>query len=243
MPMSRVVELRAGPRYRAIELASSLPTQPGRSARQYETSLEREAVNIKTACMRLEFLLYANFDPSDWFVTLTYDDSHLPSSYEAARKNVPAFLRKVRESRRPRGQPCGYVYVMEGMHGDHRVHHHLVIHRADGDVLSLRSAWGKGNVDIRTIDAFGGIRKMAQYISKEPRKTGKLRVGQRMWTPSRGLIKPERTVTELQPGQHYIPPFGAEPLEGRRFPERIENSFGEYVLYDFEVQQKSNNTL
>lgn len=233
--VTRAIELRAGTRYRAIELTAAPYQVRGRAAKQYETSLEREALNIKTACMRLEFLLYANFEPDDWFVTLTYDDSHLPPNYDAARKKAPAFLRKVREARRARGQPVGYVYVMEGMHGDHRVHHHVVIHRADGDESLIRFCWGLGSVDIRTIEEFGGHRKLAKYLSKEPRKTGKLRVGQRMWTPSKGLIQPERRVIDLEPGEHYMPPSGALPLEGGRFPERIDNSFGSYTLYDFEV--------
>ena len=232
-----MIELRAGNRVRAIELASRPPVSGGRAPRRFETDLVRETINIKTACMRLEFLLYANFSPKDWFVTLTYDDAHLPPNYEAARKNAPAYLRKVREARRIRGLPVGYVYVMEGMHGDRRIHHHLVIQRADGDEMLVRYFWGKGTVDIRTIEDFGGYRKLAKYLTKEPRKTGKLRVGQRMWTPSRGLIKPERFDTELPPGVHYAPPSGAAPFEGARFPERIDNTFGSYVLYDYELPE------
>ena len=232
-----MIELRAGNRVRAIELASRPPRTGGRAAKQFETSLVQEAVNIKTACMRLEFLLYANFSPQDWFVTLTYDDEHLPPNYEAARKNAPAYFRKVREARRVRALPFGYVYVVEGMHGDHRIHHHFVIQRADGDEMLLRCFWQKGSVDTRTIEDFGGYRKVARYLTKEPRKTGKLRVGQRMWTPSKGLIKPERLDVELPPGAHYSPPDKAIPFEGEKFPERIDNSFGSYVLYDYEIQE------
>lgn len=236
-----MIELRAGNRVRAIELASRQPRDGTRAARQFETGLVQEAVNIKTACMRLEFLLYANFSPQDWFVTLTYDDDHLPPNYEAARKNAPAFLRRVREARRSRGQPYDYIYVMEGLHGDHRVHHHLVIKACRGGERELCEAWRCGGVDVRTISDFGGYRKLARYLSKEPRKTGKLRVGQRMWTPSRGLIKPERTDIELAAGEHYVPPSSAAPFEGARFPERIDNTFGSYVLYDFEISE--NKTL
>lgn len=232
-----MIELRAGRRVRAIELPSRPSVSGGRAARQYETGLIREAINVKTACMRLELLLYANFGPKDWFVTLTYDNAHLPPNYEAARKNAPAYLRKVREARRIRGLPCGYVYVMEGLHGDRRIHHHLVIQRADGDKMLVRSLWGKGFVDIRTIEDFGGLRKLAGYITKEPRKTGKLRVGQRMWTPSRGLIKPERFDMELPLGEHYVPLSGAVPFDESRFPEHIDNAFGRYARYDYELPE------
>lgn len=231
-----MIELRAGARVRAIELADAPPRGRSRAARQFETSLVQEAVNIKTACMRLEFLLYANFRPDDWFVTLTYDDEHLPPCYEAARKNQPAYFRKLRALRRARGLPFDYIYVMEGQHGEHRIHHHFVTRRAPGDGRgTFADLWGKGFVDLRTIDEFGGYRALARYLTKEPRKTGRLRVGARMWTPSIGLIQPERRDIDLQPGEHYSPPPGATAFAGERFPERLENTFGTYVLFDFEL--------
>lgn len=233
-----MIELRAGNRVRAIELASA-PARPcTRAARQFETSLVQEAVNIKTACMRLEFLLYANFALTDWFVTLTYDDWHLPPGFDAARKNQPAYFRKLRAHRRATGLPFDYVYVMEGLHGEHRVHHHFVTKRAPGDTRQLfADLWQKGYVDIQTIGEFGGYRAVARYMTKEPRKTGKLRVGARMWTPSKGLIQPERNDIELAPGEHYQPPTGATAFEGAKFPERIENTFGTFTTFDFEIPE------
>ena len=234
--MSRVIELQAGTRFRAIELAAAPQQKRTRASRQFETSLVREAVNIKTACMRLEFLLYANFALDDWFVTLTYDEDFLPPNYETARKNQPAYFRKLRQARREEDLPFDYVYVMEGLHGDHRIHHHFVTKRAPGnDIALFRELWGKGFVDVQTIEEFGGYRAVAQYMTKEPRKTGKLRVGARMWTPSIGLVQPERHDIELAPGEHYSPPPGASAFEGGKFPERIENCYGTFVTYDFEI--------
>ena len=237
---TRVVELRSGNRVRAIELSTPLSPAKTRSAKIYESSLVREMLNIKTAALRLEFLLYANFSPDDLFVTLTYDDGHLPPNYEAARKNAPAFFRLLREDRKAAGYDTPYVYVMEGLHGDHRVHHHCVLKRKPGDFDRVRRCWANGSVDIRTIEEFGGIQKLAQYLSKEPRKTGKLRVGQRMWTPSKGLIRPERIDYELDSGEHYSPPTNAVPAAGGRMPERIDNAYGSYVLFDY-VLESSNN--
>lgn len=232
---TRVVELRSGNRVRAIELSTPFASAKTRGAKQYESGLVREMLNIKTACLRLEFLLYANFSDDDLFVTLTYDDDHLPKNYEDARKNAPLFFRALREARKANGFETPYVYVMEGMHGDHRVHHHCVLKHAPGDFTLIRQCWPRGSCDIRTIADFGGHQKLAQYLSKEPRKTGKLRVGQRMWTPSKGLIRPERIDYDLNPGEHYIPPANAIPAAGGRMPERIDNAYGSYVLYDYVV--------
>lgn len=231
-----MIELRAGNRVRAVELATAPQRPQTRAAKQFETSLVQEAANIKTACMRLEFLLYANFSPGDWFVTLTYDDDHIPHRYEDSRLRLKAFIRKLRQARRAKGLPFDYVYVLEGLHGDHRIHHHLVTRFVSKDDRALfKQLWADGFTDAETIESFGGHRALARYLTKEPRKTGKLRVGARMWTPSLGLIQPERRDIELKPGEHYQPPIDATAFEGSKFPERIENGFGTFTTYDFEI--------
>ena len=50
-----------------------------------------------------------------------------------------------------------------------------------------------------------------------------------------GLVQPERHDIELAPGEHYSPPPGASAFEGGKFPERIENCYGTFVTYDFEI--------
>lgn len=172
----------------------------------------RELQNDRASWFKLELLLYANFDDSDWFVTLTYDDDHLPPTWREAKKNAPRFIRSVREARRAKQLPCGYVYVHEALHGNQRPHHHIVIHAADRDRDLLDRSWQLGSVSTETIGEFGGIQKLAKYITKEPRDKGKPVPGERMWTPSKGLIRPEH-ISVIVPDDYQISiPADARPL-------------------------------
>lgn len=232
----RVVELRAGRRGRAVVMARRPDAPQDRAPKQFETALVREQINVKTAAQKLELLLYANFSPRDWFVTLTYDDAHLPPNGDRAQKRVQQFNRRVRERRRGLGQDYKYVYVTEGLHGEARLHHHMIVNATDDGRQLLRDLWRDGMVEITSIQSRDSLHNLAKYMSKEPRKTGKIDNGKRMYTPSKGLLKEARRDYDLLPGETYEPPEGAQPFDGGKFPERISNNFGTYTIYDFEVK-------
>lgn len=208
-----------------------------RGQRQFETTLERECTNLNQAFRRLELLLYANFSPQDWFVTLTYAPEHLPKSYDEAQKRIKAYLRRVRAALLARGLPPDYIYVIEGYHGDKRVHHHLVCKRGPEVRRLLKELWTDGYVhviQIRKFRAFGksGLWALASYMTKEPRKTGRLTVGRRMWTPSIGLVKPARVDFDLPAGQTLELPPGTRSVNDLPFPMRHDSSFGTFSIYD-----------
>ncbi|MCB5621371.1 hypothetical protein LIQ08_19945, partial [[Ruminococcus] gnavus] len=48
------------------------------------------------------------------------------------------------------------------------VHHHLVINRIPDADLIMRRAWEKGGVHIDLLYDEGGLRKLAEYLSKTP---------------------------------------------------------------------------
>lgn len=237
----KVIELRAGRRVRAIEMDVPLRRGGMREAKRFQTSLVQEQLNLKYAYQKFEFALYANFSPRDWLVELTYDDGHLPQQYDEAARRLKYFLRKLREARKARGEELRYLYVTEGMHGAGRMHHHIVINAGAEDHVALEALWKQGFVWYQRLSEFRGegntegLHAVAMYLTKEPRKTGRLRLGQHMWTPSRGLRQAERREWELAPGEHYSPPTGAEAFPGSRCPERRENVFGTFYSYDFEV--------
>ena len=55
------------------------------------------------------------------------------------------------------------------------VHHHLVINRIPDADLIMRRAWEKGGVHIDLLYDEGGLRKLAEYLSKMPDEENKLR--------------------------------------------------------------------
>lgn len=145
-----------------------------RAQKSKATSRAQAAMNMKNRRKRLEFIIAGNFGPRDRFVTLTYDDEHLPATRKAARANVPPFIAQLRELRRRCGLPFKYAYGTEGIHGESRLHHHIIITAAPGDIEQLKSLWPYGSVDVETLGKYGPDRCaiLAAYMLKERKPNG-----------------------------------------------------------------------
>lgn len=169
----------------------------------------RQKVNDRTAAARLKRLIACNFSPQDWVITLTYCDQVLPRTPEQARDQyLKPFIKRLREALRDiPGAEVKYIYVIEGLHGDKRLHHHMIVPDLPGLREIVRREWQLGYWDFERI-SFRGYDEWARYLTKEPRKTGRRYVGERMWTPSIGLKKPEVEVYEVPDGYRYEPPPG-----------------------------------
>lgn len=156
------------------------------------SSAAQKYINSRAQRSQLEFLLAANIHPGDWFVTLTYDEAHLPKNWDFANKAVQAFCRKLRESRAPK--KTIYFYNIERAHFDedseqsHRWHHHMIL-PGDVDGGALESLWGRGHVHRQRIrlDPEHTYESLATYLLKESNEFP----GKRGWRSSRGLAKPE----------------------------------------------------
>lgn len=183
--------------------------QARKTARRCASELRQKA-NDRTAAARLKRLIACNFSPHDLVATLTYDDRWLPKTPEQARdqylkpciKHLRQILRKTQQAE------ITYIYVIEGLHGDKRLHHHMIIPDLPDIRQVVREQWSYGYVDFERIAA-RGYEEWARYLTKEPRKTGRRYVGDRMWTPSIGLKQPEVTTYEVPDQYRYEPPPGA----------------------------------
>lgn len=173
------------------------------------SSAAQKYINAKAQHDQLEFLLAANVLPGDWFVTLTYDDHHLPDNWDRAYKNMQAFCRKLRESRRP--LKTIYFYNIERAHYSedpaccHRWHHHFVV-SGDVDMDELRSMWGRGIVNAHrlVLDKDHTYGSLATYLLKEANEFA----GKRGWRCSRGLAKPEVDAIVVPDDYELQPPDG-----------------------------------
>lgn len=266
--MQTVIERISGKHYRALVYPSTVPRGGRRGGRDNPTEDYRQRLNDKRSAAKLAALLEENFRLNDLFVTLTYREE--PVSYERAAKNVRNFLRQYRTARKAAGLPYDYIYVIEGEHGDHRKHHHIVT-SADGDAANLiKSLWLHGFADIETIRQFaekpsirypaislnqcvreyGGnwacgwgeyclrcFDKLAHYITKEPRKTGRMRVGSRMYVPSLTLRRPTLVKRELPTGVQFEPPNGVALLRS----DRTDNAFGSFLFVDGWTEKTNNS--
>ena len=81
-------------------------------------------------------------------------------------EKIKRFWVQLRKARRLAGQSLRYVYVTEGVHGDERLHHHVVIDGTGGDLETLQSLWPHGEVHIEYVDAYG-YEALAKYLTRE----------------------------------------------------------------------------
>lgn len=207
-----------------------------RKKRQISTAAV-ERINCNTATRKLELLLAANFEPDDLVVTFTYRDADLPPDYQHAQRRVGKFLRELRSAYARKGQELRYIYVTEGKHGDHRLHHHIVLPSTGNDIETFRGLWQWGDqIEIRYIHdkKYDG---WAQYLSKE-RRDASLN-GKRMYVPSRNLCKPvieyewvdDATTIEAPPGATEVVESGDR------------NEFASYKYLKYLLPKKANAFL
>ena len=118
----------------------------------------------RTQVDRLELRLAAfGFHGSHY--TLTCDDFHLPDRYDGMRKMFRAARLRMQ---RWHGGPFDWIGCIEGKHGDHRLHVHLVLRDEDFSPAEVRHLWTAGEVDDEPVLLKeGGYRRLAKYFNKE----------------------------------------------------------------------------
>lgn len=99
------------------------------------TEEQIQRTNANTAQRKLEQLIACNFADNDLVLTATYRDEDLPESADVTRKHLGKVFSQMRAYRKARGLPdLKYIYVLEGRHGDHRPHAHIIINAIGGDL-------------------------------------------------------------------------------------------------------------
>lgn len=209
--------------------ASAGDSPRARAQKQKASTAARERLNARTSFQKLERTLAANFDDGDLFVTLTYDDDHLPEDRNAAVRRLRSFIPKLRAARKARGKSLKYIYVTEGAYPGGRLHHHLVMDSTGEDLEEIRKLWIYGSdVEVRrlTFTQDYTYEDLASYLTKEPREWGHPQVGERTWTPSLGLAQPEPTHETVPDCVTLTAPPGAVILD--REGPRV-NGYGEFA--------------
>ena len=228
--MKRKKTIRAGRLVRTV-----IYTVPGRqdppkvrASRQRASSAAQARLNVRTSRDKLELLLAANFGQGDLWVTLTYDDDHLPPDRAEARKIFKKFIATLRKHRRAREQLLQYVYCIQEIldDGSQRLHHHMILNGvSQEDEEIIRSLWPYGNVDHRRLDDDQAVTAVATYMCNEPIEHGKPRVGEQMWTPCKGLKKPETVTVDIPDDDVTLQaPPGALTVE----QNGMRTEYGEY---------------
>ena len=75
------------------------------------SSTAQKNLNDKNARKKLERLINANFSNGDLWVTLTYDNKHLPESMKDALKNIGNYIKKNQLQKRKNGIIKRKIYI------------------------------------------------------------------------------------------------------------------------------------
>ena len=115
-----------------------------------------------------------NFQENDYWVTLTYKLENRPQDMKEAAKDIRKWIQKVRtQYKRQEVELKWMLHTEIGSRGG--VHHHLVINRIPDADLIMRKAWEKGGVHTDLLYDEGGLRKLAEYLSKTQDGENKLK--------------------------------------------------------------------
>lgn len=118
--------------------------------------------------------------------TLTFDSASLPAAFPGVRKALRAFMARARRWKDQ--QPFDWVYAIEGLHGDHRYHVHMVLSDEDFSPAEVRHLWRYGEVDDEPLLLpYGGYYRLARYLTKERTDGVIIPIGRHPWSCSRAL--------------------------------------------------------
>ena len=186
--------------------------------------------NANTAQRKLEMLVATNFDEGDLVLTVTYRDADLPDSADVTRKHLGKVFAQMRAYRKARGLPdLKYIYVLEGRHGDHRPHAHIIINAAGGDLELMRSLWIWGDDIQLNYIRERGYDGWAGYLTTERREASLN--GKKQFVGSRNLARPVTTYEWVDDGTSVEAPPGAQVLdEGGGRNEIASCRFVKYLI-------------
>ena len=194
------------------------------------TEEQIQRTNANTAQRKLEMLMATNFDDTDLVLTVTYRDADLPDSADVTRKHLGKVFSQMRAYRKARDLPeLKYIYILEGRHGDHRPHAHIIINAAGGDLELMRSLWIWGDDIQLNYIRERGYDGWAGYLTKERREASLN--GKKQFVGSRNLARPVTTYEWVDDGTTVDAPPGAQVLdEGGGRNEIASCRFVKYLL-------------
>ena len=194
------------------------------------TEEQIQRTNANTAQRKLEMLMATNFDDTDLVLTVTYRDADLPDSADVTRKHLGKVFAQMRAYRKARDLPeLKYIYILEGRHGDHRPHAHIIINAAGGDLELMRSLWIWGDDIQLNYIRERGYDGWAGYLTKERREASLN--GKKQFVGSRNLARPVTTYEWVDDGTTVDAPPGAQVLdEGGGRNEIASCRFVKYLM-------------
>lgn len=106
-----------------------------------------------------------------WFITLTYDNEHLPMRltdgkvyFDVSRRDVQLFHKRLRKLLGEKSSKYKYYLTSEYGTEFHRPHYHEIAFNIDkSDLPKIKEAWGNGNITVDLVTD-GRIKYVTNYI-------------------------------------------------------------------------------
>lgn len=210
-------------------------TAEARAAKKQAATAARCKMNLKYSWEKCRLKLAANFGTGDLYVTLTYDNEHLPQKRDDANAQLKKWFRTMRkEYERAGAAPLRYIYATEVLTSHGRYHHHLVMNRIPDAIELIAAMWPYGLTDVQYIDERRMV-ELARYMTKEAVEAGR-KVGQRAWTPSKNLAAPDEKTDIVPDGFTLTLPPGCELIEN----PTTRNAFGEFAYIEYRLPPNHN---
>ncbi|MBQ0037472.1 MAG: hypothetical protein KBS74_02245 [Clostridiales bacterium] len=167
--------------------------------------MRKMEANIRAAVKQLARTLNANFTHKDLYITLKYDDEHLPEDWKRQEKDRAEFIRRMKSALKRQGiRDTKWVSVcseVDGKTGEAvRPHIHIPI---SGDGITFRDGewwignenltelWGKGSVYAEPMRRQKDYTALAIYLIRQAGR----QTDRRKYHTSRNMVKP--TVEEF----------------------------------------------
>lgn len=166
------------------------------------SGLKKVESNKAGAIRRAARTLNANYTHADLFLTLKYDDEHLPEDWESHERDRALFLERIKKRLKKLGLPAAKCFSMcadkDGKTGrEERRHVHVVL---TGNGISfrdglwylgdepLRDIWGKGSVYAEQLWDQDDYTGLAVYLLRQARTD---KADWKAYHTSRNMIRPE----------------------------------------------------
>jgi len=174
---------------------------------------------------KMRRLIKANFVPDDLWNTLKYPEG-IRKTIEEVKEDLKKFLELMRKAYKQCGEIFKFIYRIEiGEHGG--IHIHILINRSRGKPdtdITIQECWTNGRVNFQSVYEYGGYKKLASYIVKQPDEemegqlslfSEKERKELVSYSSSRNLIRPEPERTQHRRWTvRKLIENGAEPTPG-----------------------------
>lgn len=166
-------------------------TKRPRRENQNPTPAPQAKCNERRAYEKLYYLISANFNADDLYLTCTYGKEMEEPKPEEAKKHLSKYLDKLRCLWKKAGAVLKYIAVTEYKKG--RIHHHILINNIGLSVKYVKKYWDLGFMKMQTfIGEPEDCERLASYFIKESNNTFNTddKVHGLRWTSSKNLIHP-----------------------------------------------------